>query len=304
MTPLREPGAKSVMQRLFPGIPATLIVLALLTGTFSGAHPGIDQQIADINERIEAEPANGSLYLRRGELHRIHRDWPLSEADYRRALQLDPELAIVDQALGRMLLESGQAKKALAPLKTYLKNCPEATTAHALLGRAFMQLGRYLDSAESYARALASLKDGKPRPEYFLERARALAAAGKEHRKAAIECLDDGLQVLNYPVTLQLYAIELETALRRYDSALARLDQIASRSARKETWLVQRGEILEQAGRPELAREAYENTLDAIAALPPARANNRAVERVREQATAGIERLDKQKDEPESGATP
>ena len=44
--------------------------------------------------------------LRRGELHRIHRDWPLSETDYRRALQLDPELAIMHQALGRMMLET------------------------------------------------------------------------------------------------------------------------------------------------------------------------------------------------------
>ena len=69
---------------------------------------------------------------------------------------------------------------------------------------------------------------------------RALVAAGPKHIDRALAGLDEGLKTLNHPVTLQLYAIELEIDHLRYDSALARLDQIASRSVRKETWLIRR----------------------------------------------------------------
>ena len=52
--------------------------------------------------RFEQDPNNASLYLKRGELHRIHQDWPAAAADYDRAAQLDPNLAVVDLARGAM----------------------------------------------------------------------------------------------------------------------------------------------------------------------------------------------------------
>ena len=268
------------------------------------AHPGIDEQIADIEERIAATPTDATLYLRRGELLRIHRDWSGAEADYRHALKLDPELIIVQQCLGRLMLDSDRASEAIKPLETYLAKRSNDTKTLALLSRAYMQLGKYKKAAEGYTRTLASITDGKPRPEYFLERSRALVAAGPKNIHAALAGLDEGLRALDYPVTLQLYAIELEIDHLRYDAALARLDQIASRSARQETWLVRRGEILEKAGRHEEARRAYQKTLDAIASLPASRIKNRAVERLLVDATAGIERLDAKHAEEEPGATP
>ena len=115
---------------------------------------------------------------------------------------------------------------------------------------------------------------------------------GKDRHHDLSKPEDEGLQALNHPVTLQLYAIELEIDHLRYDAALKRLDQIASRSVRKETWLIRRGEILEKARRPEQAKQAYQGALDAIDALPQSRIRNRAVERLQTQATAGLERLD------------
>lgn len=268
------------------------------------AHPGIDEQIADLDKRIAANPTDATLYLRRGELHRIHRDWKLAEADYRQALKLDAELIVVHQCIGRMMLESDRAAEAVQPLETYLAARPGDTRSLALLSRAYVKLGKHLDAARGYTRTLASVTDGRPRPEYFLERARALVAAGPEHVDQAIVGLDEGLKALDHPVTLQLYAIELEIDHLRYDAALARLDQIASRSPRKETWLIRRGEVLEKAGRPEQARKAFRDALDAIEALPKSRIRNRAVERLIEQATAGIDRLDARAAGEQGEATP
>jgi len=285
------------------GLPVLLVAAALLLVS-TAAHPGIDEQIAELDKRIAATPNDATLYLRRGELYRIHRNWKQAEADYSHALKLDPDLIIVRQCIGRMMLESDRAAKAIKPLESYLAKRPNDTKTLALLSRAYVKLGKHLEAAESYTRTLATVKHGKPRPEYYLERARALIAAGPKHIDRALAGLDEGLKALDHPVTLQLYAIELEIDHLRYDAALARLDQIASRSVRKETWLIRRGEILEKAQRLEQAKQAYQAALDAIAGLPESRIRNRAVERLQAQATAGIERVGAEPSAEEPGATP
>jgi predicted Zn-dependent protease len=108
----------------------------------------------------------------------------------------------------------------------------------------------------------------------------------------ALDGLDEGLERLGQPVTLQLYAIELELRQDRYDQALARLDRIAARSPRKESWLIRRGEILELAGWPADAKQAYIDALAAIDSLPATRRWNRAVQRLETTATEAVERLD------------
>ena len=45
-------------------------------------HGMLDAQIADATRAIAADPGNGQLYVRRGELHRLHRDWPQALADF------------------------------------------------------------------------------------------------------------------------------------------------------------------------------------------------------------------------------
>ena len=72
-------------------------------------------------------------------------------------------------------------------------------------------------------------------------------------------------------ITLQLYAIDLEAKQKSYDAALARLDKVAAASPRKETWLARKGEILQLAGRPEQAADAFQAALKAIAQLPDTR---------------------------------
>ena len=103
---------------------------------------------------------------------------------------------------------------------------------------------------------------------------------------------DAGLERLGQPVTLQLYAIELELTRGRHDAALARLDRIAAQANRQETWLVRRGEILESAGRVEEARVAYSAALEAIKTLPASRRANRAVKTLQDEAEAALNRLD------------
>jgi predicted negative regulator of RcsB-dependent stress response len=74
-------------------------------------------------------------------------------------------------------------------------------------------------------------------------------------------------------VTLELCAVDIEVKDKQYDAALARLDLLAAKSPRKESWLARRGDILLQAGKTEEARKAFQTALDAMETLPPARRN-------------------------------
>lgn len=262
------------------------------------AHPAIEQQISDLDERIAESPAEAALYLRRGELHRIHREWKLAEADYVKALRLEPELLTAEMCLGKMKLEQGRPKQARESLQRYLEKRPQDTVARVAFARALAQLSRHLEAAAEFDRAIRSVHDGKPKPEYYLERARALAGAGRKHYDAALAGLDEGLARLGQPVTLQNYAIELELERRHYDQALDRLDRMWSGSARRETWLVRRGEILERAGRFDEARAAYGETLTAIEALSARRQSNRAVARLADEARSGLARIADRADAP------
>lgn len=257
------------------------------------AHQDVAEQIAALDRLLEARPDEAALYLRRGELYRIHGDWASAERDYLRARGLDAGLAAVEFCLGRLKLESADPESALEHLDRYLELRPADAKALLVRGRALVALGRHLAAADDFTAALAHAGEGFSQPEVYLERARALMAAGPDNVERALQGLDEGIDKLGEPVTLQLYAVDLEVGARRYDAALRRLDRLAAGSVRKEPWLLRKGAILEAAGRPDEAREVYTQAADAIAALPPARRNSRAAQRMELEVRANLERLER-----------
>jgi predicted Zn-dependent protease len=245
-----------------------------------------------LDERIASAPDDAMLYLRRGDLHRIHQDWDACRADLERARKLDPRLAEVDLRLGMMLLDAGEPKAAAGALDAFLRERPDSATGRMTRARVHAELGEWLAAAEQFDRTLDASPPGHSSPTIYLERAMALAAAGPDHVAEAIRGLDEGIAELSQPVTLELLAIDYEVRLARYDDALARLDEIAARSQRRESWDLRRAEILESAGRTGDAREAYASTLEAIDSLGVGRRANRAVKRMAAAAREGLERLD------------
>jgi tetratricopeptide (TPR) repeat protein len=264
-----------------------LAVVALASPAAS--HGDLHEQIGALSRRIEATPDRADLHLTRGDLHRAHREWQAALADYERAARLDPGLAAVDLARGLALLELGSASDARDALDRFLSRQPGHAEARVARARALSALGEPLAAAAEYTRAIASA--ARPRPEHYLERARALAHAGDAWMDEAVAGLDEGVSRLGNVPGLEILAIDLELKRGRTDAALARLERLAAPAARKEAWLTRRGDILEQAGRLTEAREAYRLAVHAVESLPVHRRATRTARDIEARARAGVERL-------------
>jgi tetratricopeptide (TPR) repeat protein len=267
--------------RVFAG---AAILLTLLS-SFVRAHEGLHEQIVAVTAKIRRDPKNASLYLQRGELYRLHRDWRHATADYDRAARLQPGLTIVDLARGKMLFETRNLQQAKLVLDRFLRRQPDHVEGFVTRARVLAKMGARLQAAQDFTQALTLAPS--PEPELYIERAQ-VVAEDERHIEDALRGLDEGIGRLGPLVTLQLLGIDLESRRKNYDAALARLDLIAAQSERKEMWLVRRAEILRNAGRIEEARETFKAALLAIESLPPDRRQNRAVTALELRARSGL----------------
>jgi predicted Zn-dependent protease len=271
---------------------AVACAAALVLGGWAGpaaAHGTFHERIALLQQRIERTPDDPRLWAERAELHRDHGDLEQALADLNRAAALEPALPALDFWRGRILLDAGRSREAVAALRRFLAGSPEHADAHATLARALEELGRPLDAASELARAIESRE--RPLPELYFDRARLLAEAGDERLGEAIDCLDAGIAALGPVASLELYAVDLEVRRGNADGALARIDRVAARSRRQESWLARRGEILEGAGRVEEARANYARALEEISALPSARRATPAARRLEGRVREALMRV-------------
>ena len=250
------------------------------------AHESLHEQIVAITAKIKRDPKNATLYLQRAELYRLDRNWNRAGADYDRALRLQPNLEIVDLARGKMLFESRRFQSAKLALDRFLRRQPDHFEGLVTRARVLASTSARLQSADDFTRAIALTTT--PEPELYLERARVLAG-DKRYVEDALRGLDEGIERLGPLVTLQLAAIDIELGRKNYDAALVRLDTIAKQSARKETWLIKRGEILKAAGRNDEARAAFNAALEAIQSLPPTHRQTRAVAALERRARSALQ---------------
>ncbi len=241
-----------------------VLLLSCWLPQLSRAHGITTQQLKQLTAQIQRAPNNADLYLRRGEVHRQLGNAKAALEDFDTVQKLAPERLEVDLYRARLYLDANVPARAQLVLNRYLKLRPNHTEAVLLRAQTNAQLGERALAIRDYTTALTRLT--QPKPELFL--ARAQLQIETHQLDAAINGLDEGVAKLGSLVTLQLLAIEVEGKRKRWDAALTRLDGLAAQSPRKETWLVQRAEILLLAGRTNEAQQNLTAALQALAALP------------------------------------
>ena len=236
--------------------------LMALAAVAALAHGPMHEQITIVSAQIAKDPRNAHLYLKRGELRRVHQEFQAAAADYRRAEALDSKLIDVELCRARLRLQMQKPASAIPHLDRFLAAKPGDEEGLATRAIAREQAGNARGAVDDYTAALGA---GGPKVDYYLGRARVQESLDVP---AAIAGLDEGMRQLGPLVTLQEMAIKLERQRGQIDGALARLQRMSEQSARKELYLVRRGEILREAGRVDEANTAFAQAREAIEALP------------------------------------
>ena len=241
-----------------------VFALAWLHPEFAGAHGELLIRIAAVTREI-ATNGTAQLYLQRGELFREDRNWPSARSDYDAAARLDPNLADVDFCRAKLLVDEGDFLVAKKMFDVALQRAP--TNGLILIARARLAVrtGQPQDAVADFGSGIKLIS--APEPEYFLDWSQALTAVGRTNE--ALGHLDEGIKKFGPINTLQVYAINLELQLGNTNAALARLETIIQHAPRKETSLLQRGDLQAGIGRLEEARQSYQAALAATKLLPP-----------------------------------
>ncbi len=239
--------------------------LLLLGPVSAWAHGQLHEEIIRLTEALDRVPEDVGLLERRGELYRIHGLFTEAQLDWTKVAQIRPADPTNDLRLGLLALDMKETNAALDHLKRFLQVRPQSLPGQLAAADAFQLAGQPGDAVAHWT--LAIQRDPEPRPEWFLQRAKAANDAGMPVREI-LAGLDEGMARHGPLPALQLYAVDLEVRRGNTDAALNRLAAIAARAERKERWLVRRGDVLLNAGRTNEARTEYIAARNALEQLP------------------------------------
>lgn len=252
-------------------VAATLLAPGAGAGT-AHAHGSVHRAVAELDHRIDATPDDAELYLKRGRLYLDQGHARRAIADFGRALRRDPSLRAARYFRANARLTIGRLGAAEADARAFLDSLDESNRGgrmrgHLLLGEILAARGRLRPAAEQFRLGLALAES--PRPDDVL----ALADVLARDRRAidAIAALDAAQASLGSVVALERRALQLERSTGRRDAALTRIERLARTSPVAAPWLYERATLLSEAGDIVGARGAASQALVSLAALPPGR---------------------------------
>lgn len=164
---LKALDAFTAATRLDPDYALAYANQAISWANISTFRTGAPQQHAFAQARAAADaalardPGNGAAHSALATVHEyIDHDWSAAEAEYRRAIQLNPNSATSKLNLAALLLTLGHPEQALDLLHQSLMIDPLQPLAHINLASTLTMLGRF-DEAEQAARKLAELQPAR-----------------------------------------------------------------------------------------------------------------------------------------------
>lgn len=127
--------------------------------------------IAALEKYTAGRPDEAYGFFQLGYAHTGQKNWDLARRSYAKAIALDPKMGAAQLNLGLVVLENGEAKDAIEPLRRAVDLLPDSAQAKFLLGTALEKAGQNEPAATSYRAAIQ--KDAKE-PEYHLSLGRLL----------------------------------------------------------------------------------------------------------------------------------
>lgn len=252
------------------------------------AHPGLDEDIARTTKLLDVDPDSIELRIQRASLYWMHGEWKEAEIDCWEALKRQPDLPRVELLLANVHIDSGRTWEARERLNNYIKAHSEEPVGWWLRGKAWRQDMRLDKAAADYGRALDI---GANLPiVYYLDAATALLEQGPDKAPTAERRIREGLERFKESEVLLQLLQRVLIAQKRFDEALAVLDERMSGKPRQEWRLTERATILVQAGRVGEAIENFKEADRLVNALPIRVRDTRAVVELAASIRHGLDR--------------
>ncbi len=227
------------------------------------AHGNFHELITDVNAKIAAAPDQAELRLDRARIYLEHEDLVEAKADLDTALKFTPDSVrwIFLQAKWERL--SKHWPEARRGVEEYLKRMPQDGAAH---WERLVVLCAMDDTPEALRQADLMLgMEQNQLPELVLQR---VTLAEAIDPAAALRWLDTWLAGHPRLPVWEQEALRLEMKLNQPDAALARFDQLLTKTPRKEFLLLKKARYLAELKRDAAARTTAAACLQAIEKLP------------------------------------
>ncbi len=240
---------------------SALVLLSLPSAV--SAHGNLDEAIGAVSSALKGSPNDADLFLRRAELHRMHRDWDAAERDYAQVNRLAPGLEGAKLGLAELRLAQGREEDALQLLDEVLEKCPTHAFARSLRAALREKRGDWKLADED----LAAATEASPELHYATKRADLLERHGQA--EAAARCLDEASIARGGVPLLEQQALTIEERAGRTGAALRRLDGLIAREPRPDIWLARKALLLERNGREQEAQLVWRQAAKAFEGVPP-----------------------------------
>ena len=243
-----------------------LFFLCLFLSTSLSAHGDLDLQIERISKRIEKEPHNAKLYIKRGQLYAKHKEPKEAKQDYLYARNLDAKLLITDLLLAQLLVDNNKADVALSYVNLFLETHANHSIALITRAKIYQQMRQSDLCQKDLESAMAYLPE--PNPSHFIAISEAVLLTDDSNISEALSWLKKGEKKFGFDIVLKSKEVDLYVQSKQYENAILTIDKIMEHFQRKEKWLFQKAIIYEKGGEIDLAKIHYDATLEAINQLP------------------------------------
>jgi tetratricopeptide (TPR) repeat protein len=120
-----------------------------------------EQAEAEYQRAIEIDPSNGDAYRRLGQVYERSNQMDQALTAFKKAAEVDPAYFKVYQDLGTFYRDRGDISQAARLFEQEVKTAPDEPDAHFVLGTSYEELGRFSE-AERELRAAIELQPASP----------------------------------------------------------------------------------------------------------------------------------------------
>ncbi len=117
------------------------------------------QAAALADSMLQRYPDEKEIYLIRGNLFEVQKDFEDAIRSYQKAVRIDTAYAIAVMSLGYAYSSTGDQDRAVAYMERYIRLAPDAADPRASFADILMRVGRYDEALEQYRSSLALKPD-------------------------------------------------------------------------------------------------------------------------------------------------